>query len=355
MKRIVIVLLGIVLVSCNEEAQPVSTRPFRMGFQNSAPRIDDPDLVVQSLNLWTQRADAAMITTEVPWAELLDGTTVNDYVVNHYKDLVAYYRSKNLKLWVYIDPQNGLDRTTDALDLQAAGKSIADADMQILYQKFTLAMDSILKPDHLGLALETNLIRDAAPAEIYNGVKAAANATAQAVRAKNATVPLSISVQADHAWGKLAGGNYQGVAQDFVDFPFMQEVGISSYPYFGFNNPQAIPMNYYSRLVEGKGIPVFITEGGWTSASIPSSPFLNTTESQKEYITHHAHLLDAVKATAVFQLLFTDLDVANLPPDVPESINFFANLGLVDIHLNPKPALTAWDDLFKNRKLVDGK
>jgi len=348
-----LLLIGLFLfIACESDEDP-HTRTYRMGFQNSAPRLDDLNLFLQSLDLWTPRSDAAMITTEVPWAELLAGTKINDYVVNNYKDLVAYYRNKNLKLWVYIDPQNGLDRTSDALDLQAAGKSIADVDMQLLYQKFTLTMDSILKPDHLGLALETNLIRDAASAAIYNGVKTAANKTAQAVRAKNATVPISISVQADHAWGKLAGGNYQGIAQDFVDFPFMQEIGISSYPYFGYSKAGDIPMNYYSRLVEGKSLPVFITEGGWTSASIPGNAFTNSPESQKEYIEHHAHLLDAVKAKAVFQLLFTDLDVANLPPDVPKTITYFAYLGLVDLNLKPKPALTAWDDLFSTRKLVE--
>jgi hypothetical protein len=33
---------------------------------------------------------------------------------------------------------------------------------------------------------------------------------------------------------------------------------------------------------------------------------------------------------------------------------YFASLGLVDINLQAKPALTVWDDLFKNRKLVSG-
>lgn len=340
------------LFACKEDEHQ-HTRTFRMGFQNSAPRFDNFDLFIQSLNMWTQRADAAMITTEVPWAELLAGTTVNDYVVNNYKDLVAFYRSKNYKLWVYIDPQNGLDRTTDAVHLQQAGKSIADADMQLLYQKFVVAMDSILKPDHLGLALETNLIRDAAPAALYNGVKTAVNTTAQAVRARNATVPLSVSVQVDHAWGKLVGGTYVGVAQDFTDFPFIQELGLSSYPYFGYTVPGAIPIDYYSRLIEGKNIPVFVTEGGWTSAVIPGNPILNSSESQKEYIEHHAHLLDRVKAEAVFQLLFTDLDVANLPPDVPESINNFAYIGLVDINFQVKPGLNAWDVIFNYTYIGD--
>lgn len=351
MRHITLCFLALTLFACKEDEHP-ATRTYRMGFQNSAPRFDNLDLFIQSLNLWTQRADAAMITTEVPWAELLAGTTVNDYVLNNYKGLVEYYRTKNLKLWVYIDPQNGLDRTTDAVDLQQAGKSIADADMQVLYKKFAVAMDSILKPDHLGLALETNLIRDAAPAAIYNGVKNAAVATAQAIRARNANVPLSISVQVDHAWGKLGGGSYTGIAQDFTDFPFIQELGLSSYPYFGFDNPTDIPLNYYSRLVEGKNMPVFVTEGGWSSASVPGS-FTSSPELQKAYIEHHAHLLNEAKAEALFQLLFTDIDVTSVPDDVPDNINYFLFLGLVDINFQVKPGLGAWDLIFNYRYTED--
>ena len=88
-------------------------------------------------------------------------------MVNNYKGLVEYYRSKGLKLWVYVDPQNGLDRASDARELVAAGKSIADADMQNIYRRFVVVMDSVLSPEHLGLALETNLIRAAASPAIY--------------------------------------------------------------------------------------------------------------------------------------------------------------------------------------------
>jgi hypothetical protein len=323
-----------------------------MGFQNSAPRFDNVDLFIQSLNLWTQRADAAMITTEVPWTELLNGINVNDFVVNNYQELVKYYRSKNFKLWIYIDPQNGLDRTSDALDLQKIGKSIADADMQLLYQKFAIAMDSILKPEHLGLALETNLIRDAATAAVYKGVKKASNETAAIIKSKDPDVHLSISIQADHAWSHLGGNTYQGVEQDFIDFPFIEELGISSYPYFGFDKPADIPVNYYSKLVEGKSLPVFVSEGGWSSQSINfGSSAARTPEIQEEYISHHIKLLDEAKAIAVFQLLFTDLDLTALSADMPANLPYFAFIGLADKDLQSKPALSAWDEIFKNRIL----
>ncbi len=351
MKTVYALLVVLLLIGgCKTDEAP-PTRTFRMGFQNSAPRFDNFDLFIQSLNLWTPRADVAIITTEVPWEQLLTGTTVTDFVVNNYKNLVAYYRTKNFKLWIYIDPLNGLDRGSDAVYLQQTAKSIADADIQLLYQKFTIAMDSILNPEHLGLALETNLIRDAAPASIYNGLKHAVNTTALAVRARNATVPLSISVQVEHAWGKLGGGPYTGIAQDFNDFPFIQELGLSSYPYFGFNNPTDIPLNYYARLVEGKNIPVFVTESGWASQSVttPDRSFVSSPELQKAYVQHHTYLLNEVKAKAVFQLAFTDIDITGIPHDVPDNIGYFLSLGMVDVNFNIKPALSAWDEIFRYR------
>lgn len=322
-----------------------------MGFQNSAPRFDSLDLFIQSLNIWTKRADAAIISAEVPWKALLSGENAETYVVESYKDLKDFYRSKNFSLWVYIDPQNGLDRTSEALELTAAGKSIAQPEIQQLYRRFVILMDSVLMPDHLGLALETNLIRTAASQQIYNGIKKAANDAAQDLKLKNSKAKLSISIQAEDAWGKLTGGSYQGIDQDFQDFPFIEELGISSYPYFNFNDPKDIPANYYSRLLDKKKIPVFVSEGGWSSQSIttPATSFVSSNELQKEYIERQDQLLNSVSATALFQLTFTDIDVNSLPSNAPKSIGYFAYLGLVDIHFQPKPALSTWDALFNKQ------
>lgn len=231
MKRCLWLLPVLLLTTCSDD-EPHRHRTYKMGFQNSAPRFDDFDLFIQSLLMWSERADAAMITTEPPWEELLAGYNPVTYVVDNYKALVEYYRSKGFELWVYIDPQNGLDRTSDAQELVAAGRSIAEPEIQAIYKRFVVVMDSVLNPEHLGLALETNLIRDAAPASIYNGVKQAANAAAAEISSLDPTVKLSINVQVDYAWGKLGGGTYRGVAQDFTDFPFIEELGLSSYPYF---------------------------------------------------------------------------------------------------------------------------
>jgi hypothetical protein len=73
---------------------------------------------------------------------------------------------------------------------------------------------------------------------------------------------------------------------------------------------------------------------------------MSSLDEQRRYIVHQAKLLDAVKAQAVFQLTFTDLDLVAHPPPPGSILPLFARCGLVDINLNPKPALSAWDSSF---------
>jgi hypothetical protein len=341
--------LGATVIGCQRSTSGSSGRSYRMGFENSAPKLDY-NMYMQSLNLWLVRSDAAIISAQVPWDSLLGGEAASTYVVDNFLGLANLYRSHLLKLWVYIDPENGLNRTADADDLVALGKSIAQPEVQLVYRNFVRVMDSILRPDHLGLALETNLIRAAAPDSIYQGVRQASNAAAQDMRTFDPQVKLSISVQVETAWGVLGqSGPYQGVDQDFADFPFIQELGLSSYPYFSFASPQDIPSNYYSRLVQGRSLPVFVTEGGWTSQTITGFSGQAITSSsaiQASYIRRQSTLLEQALATAVFQLTFTDIDLSSLSTQQAASLKYFAWLGMVDTTLQPKASLSTWDSVF---------
>lgn len=349
--RCLFILIISTAFGCKKPATaPDPARSYRMGFMNSAPRYDQFDLFLQSLNLWTLRADAATITLEVPWDTLYAGKSAASYINNNFTGLVNFYRSKNLEIWIAIDPQNGLDRTSDAVELKKMGKSIADADVQQRYQLFVLAMDSMLKPTHMALAMETNLIRLAAPASIYQGVKKAANDASQALKQRKSTAKLSVSVQAETAWGRLQRTNqYIGVEEDFRDFPFAEELGISSYPYFGYNNPEDIPNNYYTQLLNKRSLPVYVAEGGWatTSFTAPNAFNVNGSEAiQGRYFRKHHTILNQAKALAWFQLVFTDIDVRALPSQVDPSIVNFANLGLVTTNFTQKSSLKVWDSLY---------
>lgn len=346
-------LLFLIALSCKKEPTVIKssdTRTYKMGFQSSAPRADF-ELAIKSLHMWEQRADAAIISSEVPWDSLLAGTSPESYVLNNYKSLVDYYRSKNFEVWIYIDPVNGLNRASDALALVNRGKSIAQKDVQSVYKRYAFVIDSILQPEHLGLALETNFIRGLSPDSIYQGVKNAANESSKEIRTFDKKVKLSISVQVDYAWGKLDNSSFKPIDKDLTDFAFIDELGLSSYPYFAFDKPEEIPLNYYSQLISGKTLPVFVSEQGWPSVSVDN--IISSPEKQRDYIYRQAQLLDEVKATAQFQLTFTDIDLSAQTGNYPENLYLFAAIGFVDINLNPKPSLTAWDSLFKRKYIGD--
>ena len=259
-------------------------------------------------------------------------------------DLVRYLRSKGLQLVFMGDLTDGLARELESPQLRAAGRSLAEPAVQQLYRDYLLAVDRKLQPLFIGLVAESNLIRVAAPT-LYPAVVRTANDTAAALRAAGSTATLMASVQVETAWGRLGGnGGYVGIATDLADFPFVQVLGLSSYPYFGWTTPESLPTDYYSRLVAGRSLPVMVTEGGWTSASVGS--FSSSPELQARYVARHAELLDAAKALAWLQLQFADIDLAALTIPVPSSLPLFTSIGLADSNFAPKPALAAWDALF---------
>ena len=326
-----------------------ATRTWSLGFSAIPPRLTTA-AVLQGIDLWSQRAELAAIHEDLPWTDLLAGMSPDAILDRDKVQLVDYMRGKGLKLYFMADLTDGLSRGEEAPQLRALGRSITDPEVQRYYRDYMLAVQRKLHPEFIGLAAETNLIRVAAPSAVYAAVVTATNGAAADLRAAGSAATLMFSVQVETAWGLLpSNANYVGVEQDFTDFPFAQMLGLSSYPYFAFAQPEDIPINYYSRLPNGRTLPVMVVEGGWTSATagtIQSSP-----ELQARYITRHAQLLDTVGARGLIQLVFADIDLASIPPPIPSNLPLFINIGLTDSDFNAKPALAAWDALHARRLL----
>jgi len=344
-------LAGALLGGCSSDHSPTGPAPiprtYRMGFSSFAPR-PDLNLALLTINLWAQRGDAALILTDPPWDSLLAGRAPDSLIMNNQLGLANYYRARGLRVIVSVDPTNGLDRSAEAPMLVAAGRSLTEPAVQQLYRDYVTAIDTLIHPDYLGVASETNLIRAIAPASLYNAVVQAAGSAATSVSVVDSVVSLYTTVQVETAWGRLAGpgGAYVGIDQDLADFGFIRSLGLSSYPYLGgFTDPDSIPGDYYTRLQQGQPVqrPMLVIEGGWPSdsvAGVPSDP-----QKQRRYIARHAQLQDAARTVAWFQITFTDIDEAayGFPPG---TLTPFALLGLVDVNLAAKPALSAWDAVF---------
>lgn len=316
-----------------------------MGFSGIPPRAD-LGVLLQAIDLWSLRADAAIMSAEPPWDSLLAGVRPDSLVMRQQLGLANLYRGKGHRVWVYLDPGNGLNRGGDSDPLVAAGRSITEPAIQQLYRAYAVAMDTLIRPDVFGVALETNLIRAASPPALYAAIRQAANGAAADIRAHDPAVRLSASVQVETAWGLLpAVGGFPGVATDFADFPFVEVLGLSSYPYFAWAAPESLPLDYYSRLVDGRSTPVAVVEGGWTSASLDTT-VVSSADAQRRYIARQVALLDRAHAIGLFQLTFTDLDLAGVALPPGSILPLFAHLGLVDSVLTPKPALAEWDAAF---------
>ena len=320
-----------------------------MGFSPNPPRFTT-ESVLQGLDLWSPRAELLIIHEELPWADLLAGTSPDAVLQRDKLPLVQLARAKGLGLVFMGDLNDGVARDREAPALRAAGRSITEPAIQALYRDYMLAVDRRLAPQVLGLVAESNLIRRAAPA-LYPAVRRAANDTASALRAAGSVTTLMASVQVEVAWGRLPSyPAYEGCEADFADFPFMQTLGLSSYPYFGWSDPQDLPLDYYSRLLAGRSMPAMVTEGGWPSAQ--AGGIASTPARQERWVLRQAELLDAVNAQAWLHLQFADIDLDALPPPLPDLLAPFAGIGLADQNFAPKPALAAWDALFQRPRVV---
>jgi hypothetical protein len=331
-------------------AVPTATRVYRMGF-SAFPPAPDQTRAVQALSMWVTRADAAIIHLEPKWTALLSGESPAAIARREFDGIVAEYRRRNLDIVLVIDATNGVDRTAEAAELVAAGRSITEPAVQALYRSWARALVALIQPVALGLAAETNLIRLSAPSRVYQALIQMTADAARDVRADAPTLPLFITIQVETAWGRLQGTNqYIGVEQDFRDFPFTQWLGLSSYPYLGrFDEPAQMPNDWYTRPLNGRTIPTVVTEGGWTSANTGS--VVSSSAKQARWIARQMVLADALAPRYVFQLLFTDIDLVAFNRQNDPQLLPFARLGLVDMSLQAKPALAAWDSAFARRRL----
>ncbi|MCU0647178.1 MAG: hypothetical protein MUF00_04245 [Gemmatimonadaceae bacterium] len=333
--------------SPTQPAPRADARSYRMGFSHVPPSDDFP-LAVRSLESWARRADAAIIHQEPPWTALLSGEPVARVAEREYDGLVNFWRQRGFELVIVVDPSNGVARETDSDNLRRAGRSMREPAIQALYREWVRTLVTRYRPVAIGLAVETNLIRDAAPAALYQAIVRVANDAAADVRAIDASMPRFITIQVEHAWGRLVGTNrYVGVEQDFRDFPFTEWVGLSSYPYLGrFDEPEQVPDDWYRRPLGGRTLPTVITEGGWSSGS--NASFRSSPEKQARWLRRQGALADAIAPRYLFQLTFSDLTTRTFGND--PRLSPFLQLGVVDTTLAPKPALAVWDSLFARRR-----
>jgi hypothetical protein len=342
-------VLGAMLFAsaCSTAAEPpvAQSRSYRMGFSSISP-VPTVQSVLATIGAWAPYADVALVTQTVPWRALAADTTPSLLIRRDLYELVALYRQRALPVIIQLDVTDGLAREREAPELVALGRSITEPAIQTAYREYALAIDSILAPEYLGLAMEVNLVRAIAPAAVYDAVVALTNRAAQDLSLQSSEARLFVSFQVETAWGRLGGnGSYVGIEAERADFPFIHVAGLSSYPFLGgFDDPDDVPLDYFARVTAEARVPALIVEGGWSSASVPG--VVSSADRQARWIRRQMRLADQAELLAVTQITFTDLDLSAYPVPAGSILPLFAHLGLVDVALQPKPALAEWQRTF---------
>ena len=151
------------VLACGDGAGPApAPRTYLMGFSAIPPRLDSTADIIRAINNWAPHADAAIMHVSPPWAAMLGGHTPAGAVDTVELPLANYYRAKGLAIVFTVDATDGLNRAAQAPELVAAGRSITDTMIQRLYREWVFAVANKIRPDYLGLAAETNLIRQLA-------------------------------------------------------------------------------------------------------------------------------------------------------------------------------------------------
>ena len=68
------------------------TRTYRMGF-SGIPPSNDIDLAIAAILMWSERADAAIMSFELPWDSLLAGVRAETLVGRDQAGLANFYRA----------------------------------------------------------------------------------------------------------------------------------------------------------------------------------------------------------------------------------------------------------------------
>ena len=220
------------VVSCassTTDPQAPAARSYRMGFSALPPRLTIAE-VLRTIDSVTRHSDAALMVVDVPWAALLADSSPAVLIRRDQLPVAQRYQQRGMPLVATLEVANGLNRAAESDALIKLGRSLTEPAVQRVYRDYALAFDSILRPKWLALAMETNLIRSLSAPPVYSAIVAMTNAAAQQLRAAGSTAQLMVSVQVETAWGR-PGNTFAGIQRDRTDFPFIQALGLSSYPY----------------------------------------------------------------------------------------------------------------------------
>jgi hypothetical protein len=208
--------------------------------------------------------------------------------------------------------------------------------------QFTSVVVKILgeyHPPFFILGAEINRIWEQHPAA-FDAFVAAWPDVYAAMKAASPETEIGASFQ--YEWIRGAGylsGQTRSPQWEIVDRfdGVLDFLALSTYPFFDYETPDAIPDDYYAEAAERYGLPLAFSEMGWPSrplSTFPESGYGGTEEEQAAFAARFLDLIDGLDVR--FALWSFQFDVGDYGGPTFESVSLRENDG------TPKPALEVW-------------
>ncbi|MFQ5538753.1 MAG: hypothetical protein ACE5GJ_15055, partial [Gemmatimonadota bacterium] len=151
----------------------MTPRSYLMGWAPTAPR-PDLGLLLRTIDSMAVVSEVALVQQAIPWKELLAGAPMDSLLTDR-RLLADYLRSKGLEVMFLVDPLDGLDRTREDPGLVAVGRSIREAEIRALHDRWVLGVAERIHPSFLGLASEINTLAALGDPDLYGAVRTMIN------------------------------------------------------------------------------------------------------------------------------------------------------------------------------------
>ncbi len=210
------------------------------------------------------------------------------------------------------------------------------------YKDVVVGLAAKLRPAYLFLGNEVNTWFLSHPADWADWLTELDD-VAKAVRATSPTTKVGTVYQYDHLRGAGAKNGWSEPAQWQLVADVagkVDVVGVTSYPFFDYDTPAAVPDDHYAELRNRWTGELAITETGWRAT--PSAPYAGSPADQAAWPAR-MHQLFGPRLRYATWLLLNDADPSlDLGP--------FATTGLRDAAGVPRPADGAWRTLVATQQ-----
>jgi len=340
-------------------ASPEPTRSFQMGFtlwpyaatneavQDVYQRVQDHGDIV-----------AHHLQGGIPWSEALTNGPYPPAVVNEIQgrrsamraDQAIYLALNSLNMARDGLPPYWAEQDNLPLPQNWAEKTFDDPDVIQAFIHFSTYLIDQFQPSYFNYGTEISELMLNDP-DGYADYLVFAEQVYAALKARYPNLPLMVSIALKHPQSSEAQ-TIQSLSQDLL--PFVDIIGISSYPYafYGLDqagNPNSLPTGWLSQI---KSIsaqhPIAITETGWIAENLQIDTFgLNVASNpsfQNDYL--EALFTESNRLNAEFLIWFCSVDFDTLWLNEMNSDPVGAiwrDTGLWDENRSARPGLILWD------------